>query len=270
MKEARNGFNAFGIALLINIFRNAESVTIEWYIVFLLIIVIPCGLITAPSEDASKTGLVLVIQFLLFAIYLLALPWLFWKGIDISRKQGCDLKVFFFGTVHLYDKVWRFMEKIFSILGAVVGVLIIVSLAIEIRKYARGTVGSWYLTHGGHTHYVRSIFLALSSGILAIVFVEKTITLNDIDMSAGPITAAGQLIPLIIGSYVLFVTVMSILKKGLRLLKKTPRRRTSSDRRNRATDVELAQNTETQTQESATKGYVRYLRKHFHIPSLRR
>lgn len=49
-------------------------------------------------------------------------------------------------------------------------------------------------------------------GGFAIVFVEKTIQVNRLDMSAGPITAAGQLIPLVIGAYGLFITVMALLK----------------------------------------------------------
>jgi hypothetical protein len=56
-----------------------------------------------------------------------------------------------------------------------------------------------------------SAFLMLY-GVFAIGFIEKTIQINSLDMSAGPITAAGQLIPLVIGAYALFITVMALLK----------------------------------------------------------
>lgn len=54
---------------------------------------------------------------------------------------------------------------------------------------------------------------AFMIGPFSIACLEMYIKDNHIDMSAGPITAAGQLIPLIIGAYVLFTIVMSLLKK---------------------------------------------------------
>jgi hypothetical protein len=49
--------------------------------------------------------------------------------------------------------------------------------------------------------------------LLAIPFIEKTIQINDLNMSEGPITAASQLVPLVIGSYVLVNIVMAMLKE---------------------------------------------------------
>jgi hypothetical protein len=45
-------------------------------------------------------------------------------------------------------------------------------------------------------------------GLVAIGLLEVTIWISRIDMSGGSITAAGQLIPLVVGLYVLVSAVM--------------------------------------------------------------
>lgn len=71
--------------------------------------------------------------------------------------------------------------------------------------------------------------IILLSGAIAIGFVEKTIQINHLDTSAGPITAAGQLIPLVIGTNVLFRTITVVIRKSLlRAIRWIKRRRSLS------------------------------------------
>jgi hypothetical protein len=69
------------------------------------------------------------------------------------------------------------------------------------------------------SRYKNAFFRALSiivmlSGVIAIAFIEKTIQINHLDMSDGSITAASQLIPLVIGACVLFFTFAAVLMKS--------------------------------------------------------
>ncbi len=51
---------------------------------------------------------------------------------------------------------------------------------------------------------------------ISVAYIEKSISSNNIDMLAGPITAAGQLIPLFVGVYVFIITLISVLETPTR------------------------------------------------------
>lgn len=223
LNTARNGFNAFSIAVLINIFRNANTtLEIEWYIVSSLVIVLPlcASLAVASEKDRLKSRLAISINFIIYGVFLLALPWHSFKRIDAGRKSNCEIKVWCWHSVYVYHAAYRNFTKAFSIIGAVFGVLSLASVylaftnTISLARF--GVSDDWLRTLGRSS---RKLYLScalgctLPTGLLAIPFIEKTIQINDLNMSEGPITAASQLVPLVIGSYVLVNIVMAMLKE---------------------------------------------------------
>jgi hypothetical protein len=223
LKGARSGYNVFSIAVLVNLFRNARhTLPIEWYIVFLLVVIIPYGASIAITSmsDLYNSRLAIYVQFIIYMIFSIASPWLFCAGIDIERKPGCEIKKgFFFGDVYLYHTAWRTVGKVVSIFAAIWGlyhVKYIFLYIVEPRVFLEGKDPNsdplWI--HIRHNPLALIIPIhALSSAPIAIAFIEKTTQVNDLNMSARPISAAGQLIPLMVSTYVLFTTIMAVLKQ---------------------------------------------------------
>jgi hypothetical protein len=151
------------------------------------------------------------------------MPWFAFKAIDMGHKPGCSLIVFFFGDIYLYDRGWRIVAKAFSVVAVVFAFTPLQywyiikcsrdyltqedteSQEVAFESSRRAGRGGARLT----VPFRLAIFAFPAP--FAIGFVETTLTINHIDMSASPITAAGQLIPLIIGAYILLTTASSIL-----------------------------------------------------------
>ena len=75
LKAARSGFNAFGIAVLVNLLRSTHhTLPIEWYIVFLLVVIIPSSatMAYAGREDIKKSYLAFYVQQTIFAVFMAA------------------------------------------------------------------------------------------------------------------------------------------------------------------------------------------------------
>jgi hypothetical protein len=249
LKGARNGFNAFSIALLVNLYRNASTdLAIEWYLVFLLAVILPLNAVlsvTSP-EDHRNSLLSITIQWLLQVAFFFSVPYLFFAAMDNGRKAECEIKVFAFKELDLYRHRWQVTGRVCSIVGIFLGIIQCLVLASVLKGARRVTQSHEDGRQVGmadradsttfiearedmesksrqKSRLLRALSLVLIlSGAVAIAFIEKTIQINNLDMSAGPITAGGQFIPLVIGAYVLFLTIMAVLKKAfLRLVRWT-------------------------------------------------
>lgn len=185
----------------------------------------------------------MIVQSLLQCIFLFSTPYLFFVGAENGRKANCQIKVFFFAEINLYQHSWQVIGNIASVFCTILGVIccgygaLLVGLALGYSKdplelEANSSRGEGNLVDTAHSHLLHTrqrwkarevcsptysllIGIAVLYGATAIAFIEKTIRINNLDMSAGPITAAGQLIPLVIRAYVLFLTVMALLKKSV-------------------------------------------------------
>jgi hypothetical protein len=248
LKAARNGFNAFSIALLINLYRNASTdLAIEWYLVFLLAVVLPIGATfsVTSDEDRKNSSLSMIVQVVLQIMFLFSTPYLFFASLENGRKANCQIKAFLFAEIDLYQHGWQIAGKVFSVFAVALGVLqcgVVASLVSLVwkdledeRQHNQDEATAEVRDHLGTTQsntsadqrrqslrmgfmrrkrmWLMLSAMAVTQGVFAIGFIEKTIQVNSLDMSAGPITAAGQLIPLVIGAYVLFISVMGLLKK---------------------------------------------------------
>lgn len=216
LKGARTGFNAFTIALLINLYRNGNTtLPIEWYIVFLLAFIIPLSVIPRSREDYHKSRTALIVQLLLNYVFVTSAPWLFWAGIDVDHKPRCEIAVFFFSKIYLYHDNWRIAGKVISILMVAFAYLAVflewqrrrnpganntravffisyTSTSKSPRKNSKAEERDFHLSDGlfpdltSKWSIVLFKLVALYPGLFAIGFIEKTIVMEGIDMSAGP------------------------------------------------------------------------------------
>jgi hypothetical protein len=88
--------------------------------------------------------------------------------------------------------------------------------------------------------FLRCLFLIVQiiGGPIIIANIERTLTLNDINLSAAPLLGAGQLIALLVGIFSLYITIFSALKEDIETLKKAIKK--MGWRRSRGTDVEMS------------------------------
>jgi hypothetical protein len=154
-----------------------------------------------------------------------ATPWLFFVGIDIGKKLGCKIKAFFFSDIYLYDKTWRITGKVVSICATILCLTVYIVLTLIVP------LGFVLFSLDGRSHRdgddSRSNLLTddypmrrwpLLIAPFAIAFIEKKIQANNLDMSNSAISVAGQLIPSVVGAYILFTTIMALFKPTFLLL----------------------------------------------------
>ncbi|PMD34393.1 hypothetical protein L207DRAFT_517551 [Hyaloscypha variabilis F] len=121
LKAARQGFNAFSLAALINLYRNAtKTLPIEWYICIYLVLSIPWAAGPRSKADFNNSYSTLLIQNRLYISILLANLWLAYHGMQIGHKPGCDLRAFYvLGPYSLYTPSALSGAKFGSIIGVI-------------------------------------------------------------------------------------------------------------------------------------------------------
>lgn len=167
------------------------------------------------------------IQLLLYLAFVCSMPWQTFKGLDIGTKPGCSIKFFFFASLNPNKRGWRIFGRYSAISTVIVSPLIILLVLdtlwthrrkeMERRRHRNGDrehLNDYYYPQPALSPWARinrSVWTLLASAC-AVAFIEMTIIVNDMDMSAGLITSAGQFIPLTIGAYVLLMVILSLLK----------------------------------------------------------
>lgn len=172
-------------------------------------------------------------------MFLVSTPWLFFSGMDIGHKTDCDVKIFFFTTISLYNTNWGTAGKVLSTIALLWGsryfLFVLLGLYSNelpsagfqvpalpypvVKKFEELT--TYYLSNLELVTSIQTwhlLAVALVLGVLAIVSIERTIAINNIDLSSGYITAAGQLIPMIAGIYALLASVVRAHKGMLEML----------------------------------------------------
>jgi hypothetical protein len=125
LKAARNAFNAFSIALLVNLYRNSSTtLAIEWYLVLLLAEILPiCASFSFTSvEDCKNSSLSMLVQAVLQTMFLFSTLYLFFSSLDNGRKVDCQIKVFLFADIDLYHHSWQIVGKVFSVFAVALGI----------------------------------------------------------------------------------------------------------------------------------------------------
>ena len=134
------------------------------------------------------------------AMYYLAGPWVYFKGLQIGRQPGCDVKYVIFAPISVYSKGFSTFMKVVSIMAIIPALL---SLFIA-TKLVRAWFESW--SEDGEEEPQKSNLIysrilggmQLVTGSLAIAFTEMILKTNRITFPDTHITDSGQLIPLLI------------------------------------------------------------------------
>ena len=211
--------------------RNGSLIAAEWCIVYFETFVLTLGFV--PLSMVLKKRSVLDMGFLgvLWCMILFAECWLWFKGVDLDHKEGCVIKIFLlFFEVNVQNKKWRTVFQIGSVLSCVFATVFLIFGFVrgwEKRKKVGGGGGE----EGNRTENVENgeenvnvnilkaglTVFQLILGAFAILQIELTMKINNISVSATPLTSSGQLISFLNGVYTLgavfVIGIKDLLKK---------------------------------------------------------
>jgi hypothetical protein len=203
------------LAIYINTFRNmhqgslvAIDFPILWYLTSSLTIYNWPVSVKGFKKNGGSMGVVLLI----WVMYYLAGPWVFFDGIQIGRQPGCGVKYFLFVPISIYSKGFLTFLKVSSIFGAIAAVgllgLAIFLIVLWIVNWGDLEVQNFSEPQNGVSMFLG--YLQLVSGPITIAFTEMTLKSNHITFPNTSITDSGQLIPLIIGLFTFATSLFSI------------------------------------------------------------
>lgn len=215
---SRTTSNILIISVFINTFRTVSEdnlVALEWYIVTWLTFVLNVGNVPINLVRLHESTGSFAAMLLLWLCIIATQPWLYFIGVDSGRRIGCDVRVFFFGSISVYGK-WREFGRAFSIIGLFCG---LGALAAAVNVLLAGTVPP-DLNDDNNNHrntavYVLS-FIQFVTGTISILMVEMTIRTNNVDMESISLLDSGQLIPTLIGIFTLGSICFSSIRRKLR------------------------------------------------------
>ncbi|KAH9208175.1 hypothetical protein DL95DRAFT_480735 [Leptodontidium sp. 2 PMI_412] len=143
--------------------------------------------------------------------------WVWFAGVNLGKKDGCDVKVF---SVSIYHDAWQTFLRIVAVIGCILGMVFTIIGILAIR---------WNLTTSFTQRHskepskrrnlrpeLRSTAFQIVMGALAIVvteMTEMTMKINDYQMSE-PLGSSRQLLPFSIA----VVNVVATIGSGFRNL----------------------------------------------------
>ncbi|KAH8647594.1 hypothetical protein BGZ60DRAFT_227661 [Tricladium varicosporioides] len=227
---------------------SGPLIILETHIIYTLAFLLPLSLVPISPSALRASKYSLLTQATLGCMIVFAQPWLWFIGIDIGKRAGCDVKVFLLvGHVTIYNKGWSIAFKVGSILSVLAATHIVLKGLNWIRNWltenkakrawssndierAGDSAGRLEPRLDGEGSALRSFSndqkeetptiwvkllltgFQLISGGVAILQTEMTIRINDVDLYA-PLRSSGQMIPFVIG----VVTILVTFGKGLLL-----------------------------------------------------
>lgn len=271
--DAKKGNAVIGFAVLIILIRNATQGSLaifEFEILFTMMFLLT-GVTFIPLAILGDY-LTSAALFLVYGLYNMLLPWIFFTLKDQGRKDGCELKAFLFAYFNFYNIHWVGFLKFTAVVGCISGCYItLFSLGVGIREIykamfssteddeedgvgaegkgkgkEKGKGGEGKTEGGGEKTagegrgegdddeddeiaYTVFACIALPVGIVSIVFTEKMISGNDIDLSDSTLISTSQLIPFIVGIIGFVSTVWTCVKDTMRKRKARRHRDTERD-----------------------------------------
>ncbi|TKA81631.1 hypothetical protein B0A49_01265 [Cryomyces minteri] len=233
LKLLRRTMNVVALAVLVNAIISTvhgSFAVLEWYIVFNIAIVLPLPWFMPSFEVSTEDGKQAIeatnptknnainfgLYLMLHSVVSAMQPWLYFGLLHQGYREGCLVRIFVYAPFSIYNPHWVAFGKTVSILGCL-GILI--SLPLSLWTIVYGLRAGW---NGGSpignirrtgtlATVIKALFLGLL-GISSIIFTEKTIQLNNIDLSGSPLTSASQLIPFLVGLFSLSAVPWAGLK----------------------------------------------------------
>jgi len=237
IRECVKGLNVITLAILIILILNATKgsfAVFEWLLVFPMVLLPSAGVMFLFDWETCVTSACFGIVYGLFC---LLQPWLYWILLEQGVKPGCDPKYFIFVYFDLYNPTYVRFLRAMSIVACIAGVAIFVCSIVtvvygvftpaeKLRRrdedhnnimntigLGRGTELSDESLRGAMKIAMALTAIPLSAGgIISIVFTEKLLSGNDVNLSDASLKDTSQLIPFLVGLFTLVSTIFSSFK----------------------------------------------------------
>jgi hypothetical protein len=205
------------LAVYINAFRSSRHgslVAIDFPLLWYLASILTFFNWPVTSVGLKRNGGSQAVVLVVLAMYYLAGPWVYFKGLQIGRQPGCDVKYVIFAPISIYSKGLSTFMKVVSIMTIIPALL---SLFIA-TKLVRAWFESWSEDGEEEPQKANLIYsrilggMQLVTGSLAIAFTEMILKANRITFPDTHITDSGQLIPLLIGIFTFIATSINALR----------------------------------------------------------
>ncbi|KAH6665976.1 hypothetical protein B0J14DRAFT_204911 [Halenospora varia] len=237
IQYSRFASNIITVSVLVNTFfsfrhksgsgsHEENLIALEYPILYSLVFVLTLGFIPTSAKRLRKSRGSIAILRVFWAIVVFAQCWLWFKGMDIGKKEGCVLHVYFlFWKVNIYNWKWRTVFKIQSVVTTLVGAVFMPHKFLKHWATLRRITKAIFGNHQNVPNETSSIEVdkpgekiarwALTSfllffGVIAIIQVEMTIKVNTIGLKVS-LTDSGQLVPLVAGIWAVLATFGSWL-----------------------------------------------------------
>ncbi|KAF1998289.1 hypothetical protein P154DRAFT_261877 [Amniculicola lignicola CBS 123094] len=215
---ARTASTLSVLSVYINTFRNFQKrsvIGIEWALLWYLTSALLLYNLPVSKKGAQKSGGSLSAMLLIFSMYYMASPYVFFAALEYGKQPGCDLKVFLFTPISIYAKGFWMTMKVFSMGGAILaGPLFFIGALAALVGWFRGW-GDSEVENYQEPRNIRSVILgtmAIGGGATAIAFTEMTIKINHITFPGTSFEDSGQLISLLIGGFTLVSAAFSAMR----------------------------------------------------------
>jgi hypothetical protein len=207
---ARTFTNIVTIAVLANTFKNTGNnsvVLIEWWIVIFNTFSLQLGNIPFSRRLIRGSASNLGTMMILWSAIIVANCWVWFAGVDLGRKEGCDIKIYLFHPVSIYNHAWQSFLRVLAAMSCAVALFFLMTGCMAI---------GWTLTtedeedEDEEKQNIKAAALStvfqILIGIVVITETEMTIEINDIQLKET-LQSSGQLIPFVIGIFSLLATV---------------------------------------------------------------
>lgn len=227
---------------------NGSFALLEWSIVFPMAIWAPLlvlffASITNQDDPPGTISLITVMGSVLVTH-----PWVWFTRTQQGRRPECEVKGFIFVYFDFYNRHFqsfvKFLAVVYCMSGCGMIIWAIISILLYIAKSRKGNDGRETPAAGDNqvnitqmqtqhissspevdttnmmeilkkTRPVRAAMMQLklllvAIGVSTIVFAEKILAGNNIDLSDAPLLSSGQLIPFIVGLAGLVSTIWSV------------------------------------------------------------
>jgi hypothetical protein len=267
--DAKKGNAIIGFAVLIILIRNATQGSLavfEFEILFTMMFLLT-GVTFIPLAILGDY-LTSAALFTVYGLYNMLLPWIFFTLKDQGRREGCELRAFLFAYFDFFNVHWVGFLKFTAVVGCISGCYItIFSLGVggreiykrifspeeeiegkcekcgeKCEKCGGGKEGGQGKTEAkekgdddddddeeNELAYTIFACFALPVGTVSIVFTEKMISGNNIDLSDSTLISTSQLIPFIVGIIGFVSTVWTCVKDAIGKRKARRQRDTERD-----------------------------------------
>ncbi|KAJ2900733.1 hypothetical protein MKZ38_002269 [Zalerion maritima] len=240
MKDCLKGINVISFAVLIILIKNTAEggdnyPLLEWLVIFPMILFPSCLLIFLISyEHALVCGCFGII----YCVFGLLQPWVYFTKLHQGAKPECDPKYFIFVFIDLYNPhLVRFFKAISIIMCMMSAPALCFSLYgiwlgrktdEELKEMDSGSKG--LLLSGIDIDDVEGLSVAqivaiveywngkmmglfgVCTVIVLIVWSEKTLKGNEVDLSSASLSGTSQLVPFLVGLFTFLSTASSCVR----------------------------------------------------------